>query len=323
MSREAWIDSAKGVAISLVVLGHAIRGIQNSEIVPAGVWDLGDLRIYAFHKPLFFALSGWFYLRSISKRPFAGYVIFYPMVIWTYIFLAFKLVAGQYANEPIGLQDILVLPIPGVQHFWFLWDLLLVSLAFFPLRYLIRAGAPSWAVWALVILGIGALQFLPLSEEVNYWIGSAVRNTPYFLLGILLGHLGATRHASNKAGPVALIVFGALLYVWPSFALSEYRMLGSLVLVTCFLFASAWIVPLLPKITQSWLATLGMASMAIYVMHTIFSAVVREGLQALDMNDPIVHLVAGTLIGLLAPVILLGVFRRFGMTRILGLEGRG
>lgn len=328
MSRETWIDSAKGIAISLVVLGHAIRGIQSSGIVPPDVWALADARIYAFHMPLFFALSGWFYLSSVSKRPFAAYAtgrlerIFYPMVLWTYVFLAFKFVAGQSANQPIGLEDVMILPVPGVLHFWFLWDLLLVSLAFYPLRYLIRAGATSKGIWALVVFGIAALQLLPLSEEVNHWIGSALRNTPYFLLGIMLGHFGATRRASAGHGVLGAVIFVALLYVWPEIAQSDYRIFGSLVLVGCFLFICATAEPLLPKVVRGWLVALGVASMAIYVMHTIFSAVFREVLQALDVASPGVHLAGGTLVGIVGPLILLVVFRRFGVTRALGLEGK-
>ncbi|CAN0594949.1 unnamed protein product, partial [Ectocarpus sp. 12 AP-2014] len=267
-------------------------------------------------------------LASISKRPFAAYSmgrlerIFYPMVLWSYIFLSFKFVAGQAANQPVGLEDVLVLPVPGILHFWFLWDLLLISLAFYPLRYLIREGALSKGIWALVVLGIVVLQFLPLSEQINYWIGSALRNMPYFLLGIMLGYFGVTRGASVWHGVLGALVFVALLYAWPEIAKSDYRMFGSLVLVGCFIFVCAGVEPLLPQAVRRWLAALGVASMAIYVMHTIFSAVLREVLQALNVVVPFVHLVGGTLVGIAGPLILLVVFRWLGVTRALGLEGK-
>jgi peptidoglycan/LPS O-acetylase OafA/YrhL len=67
-----------------------------------------------------------------------------------------------------------------------------------------------------------------------------------------------------------------------------------------------------------WIAGLGGASMAIYLSHTIFSAAARIGLQQVGVTDVAVHMVVGTLVGLLCPVVLYGVARRWGLTAKLG-----
>src|SRR4051794_36832842 len=59
--RVEWIDTAKGIAIILVVVGHDLRGLMAAGILPrAGATEIIDGWIYAFHMPLFFVLAGFF-----------------------------------------------------------------------------------------------------------------------------------------------------------------------------------------------------------------------------------------------------------------------
>src|SRR5687767_3873922 len=67
-SRESWIDTAKGWGILLVVLGHALRGLQNAQLLPTSGWSHAlDAWIYSFHMPLFFLLSGFFMEKAVHK----------------------------------------------------------------------------------------------------------------------------------------------------------------------------------------------------------------------------------------------------------------
>ena len=77
--RDARIDAAKGVAIALVVLGHA-KGIPREFTV----------LVYSFHVPLFFLLSGWLsrrrsaqtaaqMLSTLSRTLLLPYVFFFFM----------------------------------------------------------------------------------------------------------------------------------------------------------------------------------------------------------------------------------------------------
>jgi peptidoglycan/LPS O-acetylase OafA/YrhL len=67
------------------------------------------------------------------------------------------------------------------------------------------------------------------------------------------------------------------------------------------------------------LAYLGVVSLAIYVMHTMFSAALRILLVKLGIDDLMLHLVLGGAIGIVGPVIFYGVARRYGALRYLGL----
>jgi hypothetical protein len=59
--------------------------------------------------------------------------------------------------------------------------------------------------------------------------------------------------------------------------------------------------------------------MAIYVLHTIFSAGTREALLALGIPDLSTHLVLGVLAGVLLPILVREACLRFRLARPLAL----
>jgi uncharacterized membrane protein YcfT len=49
-----WIDSAKGIGIMFVVIGHAWRGLQTSDLISdTALFHVIDKAIYAFQMPYF------------------------------------------------------------------------------------------------------------------------------------------------------------------------------------------------------------------------------------------------------------------------------
>ena len=68
--RMDYIDSIKGFAIFLVVMGHAIAWLfedfysvlESDEMIPLFWWKL----IYAFHMPLFMFVSGYLFPRRFT-----------------------------------------------------------------------------------------------------------------------------------------------------------------------------------------------------------------------------------------------------------------
>jgi len=292
------------------------------------IWVEVDALIYAFHMPLFFALSGWFYVRSITKKDFSGFVanrlerILYPMILWTYIFFAFKTLAGSYVNSPITTGDFPLIPIPGMLHFWFLWDLMILSIIAYPLRFALRNEHIVPSVWVLAVIVVLVLQFIPLPTIFNPWCKSAISNAPFFLLGAVLGQTKGFVPIGTR-GLIALAsIFAVVLAIHINLAHPDLRNIGSFVLVVCALGLLRGIESRCPEGLRSALAHLGIASMTIYVAHTIFSAAFREALMLLTEIDPLSHILVGTIIGILGPLALLLISRYFGMTRILGLEVR-
>ncbi len=318
-SRVEWIDSAKGALIILVIIGHAWRGLGPSGIIPSDLYVAVDLRIYAFHMATFFALSGWFFVASLAKISAGAFLtsrlvrLLWPMVLWTYLFLVVKALAGQYSNNPTGLSDVLVAPVPGLFHMWFLWALFLLNIAFMCLKPFIKGGKiPNGVLWAVIVV-VTILQAINPSPLVLHWIGPAAHHAPFFLLGTILGQTNWLAATSRRQCVLAAVVFAVLLFLMPRIA--DYHgvfQIGSIVLTACVLVVFSRLRP------SKTLTVLGLASMPIYLSHIIFSAFTREVLFVLGVNSAWVHIGLTSAIGLIAPLILLWLARHTGTVRLLG-----
>jgi len=324
--RVDWVDQAKGAMIILVVFGHAWRGLARSDLVPPEIFATVDSRIYAFHMPVFFALSGWFLTASLRKVTAMEFCksrlqrLLWPMIIWTYIFLGIKALAGQHTNSPVRFEDILVFPVPGVLHMWFLWALLLLSIAFSLLKPFSTDGK-TWASVLWIAAGlVAALQVVSFGPEVARWIGPAIWASPFFLLGVIAGERGYLQNTSLYPRLLCAAVFLALLSIWPVVLRNDLGLPGSLLLTSCLIVVFSNSGRISASKTGRYLAFLGAASLPIYLSHTVFSASSRICLLVFNVDAPAVHIVVGTILGLLGPLALLSLANRAGATRLLGLQ---
>jgi fucose 4-O-acetylase-like acetyltransferase len=310
--------------ILLVVVGHAWRGLTSDGIVPAHHFEAVDSRIYAFHMPAFFALSGWFFLASLESRTpkdfYRGRVLrlFWPMVIWTYIFLGTKAMAGQYANSPIGWEDVFVVPIPGVMHLWFLWALLVLSLGFSALKLFSSGGRiPDGALWGATVVVV-AIQFVPLSDFGIHWIGSAVRHAPFFVLGMICGRVLELHRTPVILRYLAALALVAILAALPVLDGVASAPVIAMLLTVCVLVVFSGFGPTAGNWPGRILVAMGVASMPIFLAHTIFSASLREALLLAEVDDLLTHMLLGTVVGIGGPMILWHVANRLRLVRVLG-----
>ncbi|TCM75877.1 fucose 4-O-acetylase-like acetyltransferase [Rhodovulum steppense] len=326
--RLAWIDSTKGVAIVLVVFGHAWRGCHDAGLfagMPPGFFEAVDTRIYAFHMPLFFLISGLFLLPSLAHRGPATFLkdrlarLFYPMLLWTYVFAGSKLLAGQFANHPLALSDFPLLPIPGQWQYWFLWALLLMHVGVLLLRpILLSERFGRAALWGLLAASL-ALQAAPLPPSLIFWTSNAPAFLPYLVMGMLLGEHGGLRKAGPAAGMAATGIFVLVLAFMPALnAVGLPRVVTAALLCLAMLGSVSWLSGRFSALGAG-LAALGAASMIIFLSHTLFSASLRIGLLAAGIGDLVLHLVAGSLVGLLLPLLLKRAAERTGRSALIGV----
>lgn len=322
--RLDWVDHAKGAAIILVVIGHTWRGLFNSGLVQDPLFTAVDARIYAFHMPVFFALSGLFYIQTLSRAAPPVFVLkrmqrlLWPMILWTYLFLGTKALAGQFANSPMALRDVFIMPLPGQLHLWFLWALFVLSMAFALLHPFVKEGRlPGRVMWIVAGLLL-VLQGVRFPSDVAYWVGIAKVNAPFLFLGIVLGQTDILARLPKGAAAALGAAFVILVAGWPWVAASGFGTLGSLILTFAFLALFSQMAVRIGTVPNRVLTVLGAASMAIYLAHTIFSATLREVLLVLGIQDLGVHMLLGTLIGLIAPLAVLAIARRTGTKSLLG-----
>ncbi|UWR34016.1 acyltransferase [Sulfitobacter sp. W027] len=303
--RIRWIEQAKGLGIILVVFGHAWRGVDASGLaIPQPVFDAVDAAIYAFHMPLFFFLSGLVFLQSRPFGTLGGFAagrlvrLLWPLALWTWIFFGIKMLAGDAQNETASLTSFPLIPFPPLAHFWFLWALFLLHIVM---------GVVIWAVprnWLphRVRLGAAAATLVALGTAgawgyLGPWLQPALIHLPYFLAGLALSGFADRVAPPPLAGAAAALA--VLLIVLA--ATTVYGAGHALAILLCLSVALSGASDWRPLIWGQWLQRIGSASLAIYVMHTIFSAAVREVLLMTGVTDVAVHLVVGTAVGLGLP----------------------
>ena len=320
-----WLDQAKGLGIVLVVFGHCLRGLMAAGLANEdGPWGVVDAAIYAFHMPLFFFLAGHTFEASALKRSPGAYLVrrserlLWPLALWTWIFNVFKLAAGPSANAAVTLDSFPFFPLPPRDHMWFLWALYLVSLAAYLLGPFWRRRMPL-PVWGLYFVGAALLALDLPAALASPWFTSAATIAPHFVAGVLLARI--PWRARVEEGGSLPVTLGALSAFAVPVALAAS---GRPIPVVGGTIASVALCVLLvarpaPDRLGRGLSTLGQASLAIYVMHTIASAALRVALLKVGFEELAVHLVLGTLIGVLAPLAAYFALRRLGWLRLAGL----
>lgn len=327
-NRAIWVDAIKGLAIILVVFGHTWRSCEVAGVfntAPDGLFSAVDMRIYAFHMPLFFMASGFFVLASLRRsQPFAFFLsrvqrLIWPLFLWTYIFIASKLAAGTLANDPLQIEARMVLPIPAQWQFWFLWALFVMHMGLLMLRpALMSERIERVTLWGLLLVNLVILtQNLPFS--VYYWTNSALRFFPFLLLGMLMGSYGQLRPHGRRAGVLALGTAAALIALVPLFpnALLLSTVLSGAICVALVVGLS-WLALALPGLGRL-LAWFGGASMIIFLSHTLFAAPMRMVLLKVGITSLPLHVVLGTAAGLFAPFILKALIARTGRPALFGI----
>lgn len=320
--RVDWLDAARGLGILLVVFAHCLRGLEASGIVAAtpAVLIL-DRVIYAFHMPLFFVLSGLTLRRVLTRQPMELFWnrclrLLWPLTLWTWIFFSFRALAQGASNSHTGWADVPWIPLPPQAHFWFLWALFVMTMVLAPLRRLwLRHGGEDGFWLTASALSLVLALTVPVPAALGSWLVPAVIYAPCLLLGVLLERrlIPLPRPATTGA---ALVVFALSLLLA---TLAEGRLVDLVVALVAPLGLLIALRGLIPTGTPGGvLALLGRATMPIFLAHTIFSAALRIGLVQLGLTDPTLHLVAGTLVGLVGPLLMWRLALRLGISRWIG-----
>lgn len=212
-NRDALFDYARGMAIILVVLGHAIHMVSRQITSPMPAWVFGlDRAIYTFHVPVFFLISGVLFSGSFDRRGWGGLLwhrvktLLYPYVLWSTLHVITQSVGnGQGLRSLWG--DVLRIAYFPPAHFWFLYVLFIcvvVAVAF--RRVLTDERSCALALLLFSLCWYGVYTFLPPGPlRDTGW------SLPYFAVGVMWFALGG--RASRMRFPWALVVGVWVLFV--------------------------------------------------------------------------------------------------------------
>lgn len=180
----SYVNTAKGIGIILVVLGHTlVPEIRSNSTVAMAIYQL----IYAFHMRMFFMLSGLLFAQHQQRYIAGGFGHFagkkfqslmlpylsFSVISYLGLGVAFKVpllggVLVRAGYEPFTLWQALraILTYEGHidKHLWFGYILFLVTIA----AYLIHRRAWTW-VMTLPLLVVSCVVFGLESSGVDFW----------------------------------------------------------------------------------------------------------------------------------------------------------
>lgn len=287
-SREAWIDVAKGIAITLVVLYHAIMYLD--AVGMAGALAPLNPLFDTFRMPLFFFMSGILaasairlpYWQLFRKRMS---LLLYLYIVWvalqTLVLLALPPInpAGTPNATWASLVSLFLRP---NSNLWFIYALPL----FFTLAWLIRRWYPlvQVAVTAVIAVLFGA-QLLhtgsPWDKMGKYLV--------FFIAAVYLGPLVRRLVPSVRWWHVVLLCLGyaALVVVTTKLTLTRvpFVLLGLSALAVVVGVAISAVLSRMPAF--DFVRSLGSRTLPIYLVHTFPMMVVAALVVASDAHVPV------------------------------------
>jgi len=324
-----WVDRARGVGIILVVFGHVADGVYRAGIAfPPTTFRLLYDAIYSFHMPLFFLLAGLFFLPSWTQRGTALLIrskldtILYPYILWSLVQGSIEVAASQYTNHRTSLESVLSLLWSPRQQFWFLYVLFIEFLLGCLVCALIRR---RWH-FVVVVLAAAAFVFRSSGPHVGppYYLAA---ESVFFFIGWVLGE----RLQSRNPPAAATLALTAAGFLAAQIAYALYRSglpqpLQGLMELSVALVSIAFVIALskvpMAALTR-WLALLGQQSLAIYLLHTIFAGGARIGLMKfMGLYRLDVHLIVGTTVGLLIPLLCARLVQRFHIEGVFSMPAK-
>jgi fucose 4-O-acetylase-like acetyltransferase len=309
-SRLDWIDYAKGVGIIFVVFGHVIKGLNTANLIDSKFYYYAVNFVYSFHMPLFFILSGYFFYSSLKKRGNKSFIfnklgtIAYPFLIWSILQTIIEVKASGYINSPRSLWLSLDFLYKPKDQFWFLFALFFINV----IGLLAFNFSKKWGM--LLLFLIWAIGY---STNLQTGIfGKTFVNLIYFAVGIALFKYQYITEQILKSRMFILnaIIFCISIYFYFTFPHNLWYneifppLAGSF---TIFYLSNVCA----NKNGFKFLEYLGINSIVIYLVHIIASSGTRIILvKAFHITNPSVHIVLGTLTGLIVPLLFYNVAKK-------------
>ena len=313
-NRITYIDTLKGLAIILVILGHIANGYMWDEGVSQAYFYVYNI-IYTFHMPLFILLSGFTFHTAYCRESFVqmsrigkqilSLTILY--VFWSLVLGVFKMIFGGMVNNPITAINLLMIPVKPIQLYWYLFILIIFYAVF---GFLLKKRISIWLIIAVTLcLSIASFWIPPL---LIFDIKRLLYYSFFFALGIQLSsNNGMLFSANGDCQTMLQTILVAVLFVlavvfcvvfWRSdeFLHDHYLALviGSGLSLGIFqLFRTVnWIG------NSRFLSWIGRHSLEIYLIHTFVLSAFRSAFQKIGLNKPLLVIVLSLLAGLFIPL---------------------
>ncbi|WP_162242585.1 acyltransferase family protein [Leifsonia sp. Leaf336] len=327
-NRDLTVDAAKAIAIIAVVLGHVIQGVAASGIIDgdSDAYAMANRFLYLFHMPVFAFLTALFVSRAAQRDGTARYfrsrvvTLVYLYVLWSLLQGTVRMLTGSLVNYPTSPLEIVQLWAPEGQLWFLAWLIVMTTAAVIVQPWRSRTRA----VLALALAGLVSLALwgIPFSYFGTQGLGLSV----YFIAGTVWGAPRFT--AQVQAVPTIVCWIGAVAgwalvaalvvvtRATPPTIEGDFRtagstafgVVGSLAGVVAVIATSRLLSRAGPA--AGWLALVGTRTLEIFLAHILATSGTRIVLSLAGVDDPAVHIVAGTIAGVGLPLLLWAVCAR-------------
>lgn len=314
MKREQNIETLRGIAIILMVLGHVVgndstKGLKVSE----DSWYYYLFFIFKYARmPLFTVVSGYVYaLKPVtgdySKWQFVLRKIqrlLIPYLIAATLFFFMQIVVPG-TNSSMTISDLPSVFYRSYMHFWFAQGIFFVFIIIAILEAFNLLGKFKYWFLTFAIVSVFYLIFNIHSNilSLNKW--------PFLLLFFLWG-LGIKRFQffssinllSNKG--LYLFIFGITFVLQQLvFFSGNIDLIGEFEgkLLTYLVGLSAAYLLVTLRMSNSFLENIGNYSYEIYLYHVFGTAGIRIVLYKVGITNLSIHLIIGLLAGILFPIV--------------------
>ncbi|MFT8804935.1 MAG: acyltransferase family protein [Acetobacter aceti] len=305
--RDVSVDIVRGIAIILVVLGHANRGQMEGMVIPSINLQILDFVIYSVHMPTFFFLSGYFAFISISREPSDAFIksrvvnIIWPYCLWSIIYcvVGHAMSSLTHVHHMVAWNQLLMIGWRPIGVLWFLYALFFMQIG----AVLLRAHPAIILMSSLVADAV--VLFTP-SDALPQIVMDIIVQAPFFYIGFLMAERGfPALPVIRKAGlwsACSLVVYGLLACLM--FEAHVGRPVQFIMLPVGFLgifglasLSRVFVMVHALSCVASVLERLGRASLAIYLLHILVLALVPRILHQMHVNSVSLTLACGTVIG--------------------------
>lgn len=323
-SRISWLDSLKGFAIICVVLGHVVDGYIKAGVCPESqafmcqIWQA----IYAFHMPLFFVISGFFFSLAyfdkdgnVKGRKLGIQLVDLGVVyvLFSFLLVAFKVICAQFVNTSASFSDLLDIWHQPIAPYWYIYVLAILYVVCIPM-----AKFKSFACF--VALG-AALALSAGSHWISFTSEFSLERLLFHLLFFAIG-LFIHRVSWRVSWPVALVglALAALLFVFCakpglsafSNAISKTPIVNTLVaLGLCLFFWKAF--ASFRFLDNRLFALCGRYCLEIYLIHCFFTAGFRSLFGLVGLANFWLSLIINTVLSTALPLAFAILMQRVGL----------
>lgn len=324
--REQWVDYAKGIGIILVVIGHVNRGLDSAGIsISEPFFKVFDSIIYTFHMPLFFFLSGLFFISSIQKNGKPAFIkkkiatIAYPYVIWSIIQGSIAILLSNFTNKKTDFISVLSFPYHPIGQFWFLYALFMI---FIVASFIYNER--NFTTQLPIITTVSFLLYIySLNIGDSFNLNFITNNIVFFFSGCVFSALKFDQMVT-KINATTLVVSAFM------FILVQYKfhfidgMFYDRIGISTFVVAMVsiyfvYVLSLtLSAIKVDLLSKIGNDSMVIFLAHILSASGTRIILsKVFGFSNWYLHMIAGTIAGLVIPIIFFWLVKKINLKFLL------